>query len=207
MCPKCGAKNENYVKPIKTYSSFKNNRILSDVKNIDGDNSVAAADGIQLKTKKCPYCAEEIKFEAKKCKHCGEILDMSLSANKVENNMSRNYSNTVNYKSERPLIITIGCILLIVDLLIGSLFLMDYYPNITFSIILSLIPIIGLMMMKKWAAYLVLITSTLGLIGASLLLIFVFNRDVGLMSFILLGQMGFSIFFIVILNSNMHLMD
>ncbi|HRQ45076.1 MAG TPA: zinc ribbon domain-containing protein [Candidatus Goldiibacteriota bacterium] len=207
MCPKCGTKNENYVKPVKTNSGFKKKIILSDVENLDGDNSVAAADGIQLKTKKCPYCAEEILAEAKKCKHCGEMLDMSLSARKAENNIPKDYSNNVNYKTERPMIITIACILAIVDLLIGSLFMMEYYQITIFSICISLIPVIGLMMMKKWAAYLFLIIHIIALIGATLLLVFVFNSDVGLMNFVLLGQMGFSIFYIVILNSNLHLMD
>jgi hypothetical protein len=36
-----------------------------------------------LKTKKCPFCAEEILIDAVKCKHCGSMLDGSEPTHSV----------------------------------------------------------------------------------------------------------------------------
>lgn len=36
-----------------------------------------------VKTKKCPFCAEEILVEAVKCKHCGSMLDGSVPTQDV----------------------------------------------------------------------------------------------------------------------------
>jgi hypothetical protein len=34
----------------------------------------------EVKTQRCPFCAEDINVAAKKCKHCGETLDVALRA-------------------------------------------------------------------------------------------------------------------------------
>src|ERR1035441_536754 len=36
---------------------------------------VASLSEEQMRTRKCPFCAEEIAADAKKCKHCGEYVD------------------------------------------------------------------------------------------------------------------------------------
>jgi hypothetical protein len=34
----------------------------------------------EMRTRKCPFCAEEIAVDARKCKHCGEFVDATQSA-------------------------------------------------------------------------------------------------------------------------------